>query len=611
MSLLELVITAHRCRSTHHFIAIDALSLLDGKDSGLWRNLLLRHHEKLLKGAKAPDKEFKDFKNHVLHVGEGEWGGACDAAMDWYGRSVAALRAEKWGDAAYALGVLTHYYADPIQPFHTAQSEEEGAMHRALEWSIAKSRQTIEACIRERGYPIITAGTDTGFVADMVRAGAERSHPHYQTLIDHYDIHAGVKNPEAGLDETLIDIISDLVAYATAGVAVLFERAFAEAAVKPQKVDLDLPGYLAALDIPIRKITKRMAEGRDRKTVEAMYEELLETGKVIKTLPADDKAIRKLHAKQVLRKPLAEIDQQALKPLGVKHAGPHQPAPPPMVVPKRRPVEAAKPAQVPTVSAEPPALADVRKPISMPSPILKIVPDEPVSEPETEAIEDAALESVTEEAQPEPIPQPEPEPVLAEPAPTPADKVLAELDKTDIVEQSEPVLEAEPVDSSALPESSALSDDTTDKPLSKAEKTERLTRESPVVDAPSIGPKTAARLEKVNIITIGDLMDADPEETAASLDVRYIKTKTLKDWQDQTSLMLAMPGLRVLDSQILVGAGIRDAKALAGSSTRKVLNAATSFLDTPSGSRVLWGASAKVEEDEVNHWIDLARSANG
>jgi len=204
MSLLELVITAHRCRSTHHFIAIDALSLMDGKDAELWRNLLLRHHEKLLKGAKAPDKEFKDFKNHVLHVGEGEWGGACDAAMDWYGRSVSALRAEKWGEAAYALGVLTHYYADPIQPFHTAQSEEEGAMHRALEWSIAKSRQTIEARIKERGYPIIEAGTGTGFVADLVRAGAERSNPHYQTFIDHYDLHAGVKNPEAGLDETLI-----------------------------------------------------------------------------------------------------------------------------------------------------------------------------------------------------------------------------------------------------------------------------------------------------------------------------------------------------------------------------------------------------------------------
>ena len=129
MTLLEIVILAHRCRTTHHFIAFDALQLLSGADAQDWKNLLLRHHAKLLKGARAPDTEFKDFQNHVLHVQEGEWGGARDAAMLWYGKAVEALRAQKWGKAAYALGVLTHYYSDPIHPFHTAQSEEDAAIH--------------------------------------------------------------------------------------------------------------------------------------------------------------------------------------------------------------------------------------------------------------------------------------------------------------------------------------------------------------------------------------------------------------------------------------------------------------------------------------------------
>ena len=113
--------------------------------------------------------------------------------------------------------------------------------------------------------------------------------------------------------QTLLDIIADLVAYATSGVAVLFERAFAEAGVKPQKFDLDLPGYFAALDIPIRKITKRMSDAKDRKTVEAMYEEFVETGKVIKTLPDDDKKIRALHCKQILRKPIEWLDAMPLR----------------------------------------------------------------------------------------------------------------------------------------------------------------------------------------------------------------------------------------------------------------------------------------------------------
>ena len=175
-NLLRNVITAHHCRSTHHFIVMDALGLLDGKDADGWHDLMLSEHASLLAGAKAPDTEFKDFRNHVLHVSEGEWGGARDAAAEWYGKAVGALREKKWSHAAYALGVLSHYYADPIQPFHTGQSEEEGAIHRALEWSIAKSRAEIVRRIELKGYPDIGAGMGSGFVSDMVLAGAQRSH---------------------------------------------------------------------------------------------------------------------------------------------------------------------------------------------------------------------------------------------------------------------------------------------------------------------------------------------------------------------------------------------------------------------------------------------------
>jgi farnesyl diphosphate synthase len=65
-----------------------------------------------------------------------------------------------------------------------------------------------------------------GFVSDMVRAGAELSHQHYQTFIDHYDIDAGVTDPPSGLDETMRAAIADLVGYATAGFAAILTRAF-------------------------------------------------------------------------------------------------------------------------------------------------------------------------------------------------------------------------------------------------------------------------------------------------------------------------------------------------------------------------------------------------
>jgi len=616
MNLLELVIIAHRCRSTHHFIAFDALQLLQGEDAGDWKNLLLKHHTNLLKGAKAPDTEFKDFQNHVLHVEDGEWGGARDAAMKWYGKAVAALREKKWGKAAYALGVLTHYYADPIQPFHTAQSEEEGAIHRALEWSIAKSRDTIKALIDVRGYPYVHAGTETGFVADMVLAGAKYSNPHYQTFIDHYDLHKGVANPPEGLDQTLLDILADLVAYATAGVAVLFERAFAEAGVKPQKVDLDLPGYFAALDIPIRRITKRMADARDRKTVEAMYEEFVETGKVVKTLPADDKKIRALHCKEILRQPVEWLDMMPIQPIGTKHVPlPQHPQPVEYQL-KVVPVPVAGAAldadRTPTVAPDPEVFDPVEtKDTVKTAPVLKIVEDPPAPAPETSAEADPEPEAPVEETVTEAVAavEPEPEPEIAEAtieeAPeeaTAAEAMLAELEAVETAE-------AEPIPANA-------SESTASEPAEVAnddddELRTHITLDSPVVDAPSIGPKTASRLEKVDIWTIGDLLNADPAETATALNVRYIKTDTLIDWQDQTRLMVEAPGLRVLDSQILVGAGIRSADDLAKASATKVLNAATSFLDTPKGARVLWGGENNVDKTEVEHWIGLAKSAQG
>ena len=79
MSLLYAVVFASRCRSNHHRLAVDALRRLRCDHAAEWRNLLLSHHVDYLKGAKAPDDEFKDFKNHVLHVREKDWGGAVEA----------------------------------------------------------------------------------------------------------------------------------------------------------------------------------------------------------------------------------------------------------------------------------------------------------------------------------------------------------------------------------------------------------------------------------------------------------------------------------------------------------------------------------------------------
>ncbi|MDP1555176.1 MAG: DUF4332 domain-containing protein [Hyphomonas sp.] len=558
MTLLERVIRNHRCRSTHHFIAFDALSLIGGEEGEAWKSLFLVHHEHLLKGAKAPDAAFKDFKNHVLHVAEGEWGGARGKAQEWYARGVELLSKKRWSEAAYAFGVLSHYYADPIQPFHTGQTEAEGVIHRAVEWSIAKSRGEIDARIEANGYPEIDVPDGMGFVSDMVRAGAERSHAYYDVFIDHYDIDAGVSDPPAGLDETMRAAIAALVGYATAGFAAILTRAVEEAAVAPPRVNLTLQGYIETLDIPLRWVAAKLEDAGDRRTVERMYAEFQKTGKVIKTLPADDKAIRALHAKQVRRIPLKQLNAEEIAPIGTLN--------------EDRLVSAAEPAE-----AAEPVVDDVP-----PAELTEIARRETAATPRR-----GLLGSRKRIAEPEPEPEIEPE----------AEEEIEAISGELILDQ--PVVAPVRLEPEVTEE--AESDD-------EPRRMASITLDDPVVDAPSIGRKTAKQLARAGITTIGDLLDCDAEMVELELNVRHITSEAIRIWQDQTQLMMDVPGLRVHDAQLLVGAGITTREDLANASARTVFELAMEFLTTPEGERVLRDDQV-LHEDEVEEWIEMAQDA--
>ena len=71
-----------------------------------------------------------------------------------------------------------------------------------------------------------------------------------------------------------------------------------------------------------------------------------------------------------------------------------------------------------------------------------------------------------------------------------------------------------------------------------------LHRESPVVDAPSIGAKMAERLSGIGIETVDDLLNADPESVAEELDHRRVDAETIEAWQHQATLVCGIPMLR-------------------------------------------------------------------
>ncbi len=300
MSLLYRIVYAAHANGTHHKLALDALALLQGSDAARWQNLFLKHAAVYLEGSKAPDNTFKDFKNHVLHVRDDYWGGAAGKTQEWYGKLVEALRGAAWGEAAYAAGVLSHYYTDPIHPFHTAQTEAENAIHRACEWSINRSYDELARLGRERFAAIEVAVPEgTQWLKDMVYRGAETSNRQYEKLIAHYDITRGVADPPSGLDQTGRVLVAELIAYASTGFARILERAFTESGVTPPEVSLTAEAFLATLQIPQKWVEKKLANAEDRALVLSMFHELQATGRVEATLPEDDRTVRELHAKEV------------------------------------------------------------------------------------------------------------------------------------------------------------------------------------------------------------------------------------------------------------------------------------------------------------------------
>ena len=304
MSLLFRILYAAHAKGTHHKLALDALEHLNGPDAEAWRRVFLKHADGFMAGAKAPDDVFKDFKNHVLHPRDGFWGGAPAAARQWYDKTVALLGSENWAEAVHSAGILSHYVTDAVHPFHTGQSEAENCIHRAFEWSTAKSFDALKAQAGGSKLPEIAIPARSDWLEEMLRVGATRANGHYEKLIAHYDINRGVVDPPAGLDVVAQRIVGDLIVYATRLYGLILGRALTDAKIAPPHVNLTVDTVLATMQIPIKQLAKRMSDKADRQLVERMYDELRANGTVERNLPEDDRAVRDLHRDEVLGKPI-------------------------------------------------------------------------------------------------------------------------------------------------------------------------------------------------------------------------------------------------------------------------------------------------------------------
>jgi len=302
MSLLFRILHAVHARGTHHKLALDGVARLSVPEAEAWQRLFLKHHDAMLTGAKAPDNTFKDFTNHVLHPRDDWWGGAPRTARKWYGELVAALREQDWPRAAYNAGVLSHYLTDPLQPFHTGQTEAENSIHRAFEWSVSNAYGDLMKLADPADRAALGRPDAANWLEVMVADGAGQANTHYEKLIAHFDIHRAVVDPASGLDIVARRIIARQLDRASAFQAFVLDQAIVESGASAPEVALGLDTLLAIIKIPARLWAKRLESTEDRRLVERMYDELKQTGTVEKNLAEDDRAVRAAFASEVLAK---------------------------------------------------------------------------------------------------------------------------------------------------------------------------------------------------------------------------------------------------------------------------------------------------------------------
>ena len=492
MNALLSILKAAHCRSTHHYFAVDALTHVTttrGKQLG---DLLLKYHHEYLTGAKDPDKKFRDFRNHVVHVKDGYWGGAPKAAERWREKLLDCIKHKQWPQAAYAAGVLSHYFTDPLMPLHTAQSSIESIVHRPMEWSVCKSYSMIHNRWQEGEHKIVfRLASKPDWISAAIRRGAEVANRSYNELIARYRLKEGARNPKLGLDKESINLLAGIFGIAITGWARVLERIADESQSDFPSVSLMPQTLLASIKIPIAWVIRNIESHQEQQAVRALVREYNTTGTVVENLPTEVKSVR--HER--------ENDE------------------------RKQPVIAqnTSPSAIPKAAAEPAA----------PDSIGELRPTENRTEKTHDLPRKPSTQTRHQRRQP------------------------------------------------------------------------RLKLGDKIVDAPSIGRKTAKRFHEIGIETVGQFLLTSPSEMENSLNTKWIRQQLLVEWQAQAQLVCAIPSLCGYKAQLLVALDVNTPADLAAQETTDLSGRIVELVQTSAGKRIIRSSKTPQAKD-VQLWIDDA-----
>lgn len=471
---------------------------------------MLFHYAEYLKGAKDPDNVFKDFENHVLHVSDGYWGGAAKTCDKWLEKCMQMLSDARWKEAAYAIGVLSHYFTDPFMPLHTAQSPRETVVHRPLEWSVCCAYTEIfDLAYADTSLESFAINPRNDWIQDAVMRGATMSNQDYEPLIDDYRIELA-KSPKLALPDYSRKILAKIFVWVITGWGQALELIANHTDTPFPDLSLTLPTLLAGIQVPMKQVVAKINASDQRLEVERVLNEYARTGQVVRNLAPEQKTVAKVRETNPdLRPPDKDI--------------------------ARFNSEFARPAiqETPNVKSLPREDKPVKQEEAVIQPIINLERDE--------------------------------EPRVAIPT-------------MEIEEET------------------------------SAKGRKRLFPSSPIVDAPAIGPKTAARFHAIGFTTIADLIRSKPDAIARRLAVKWITARLVEQWQDQARLALAIDRLTAVGAGLLTLAGIRTALELCKYSSEEVHAKLCSASKTAEGQRMLRDQPPPSIKT-IDAWIASARTS--
>lgn len=135
-----------------------------------------------------------------------------------------------------------------------------------------------------------------------------------------------------------------------------------------------------------------------------------------------------------------------------------------------------------------------------------------------------------------------------------------------------------------------------------------LSLDDDVVEAPSIGPKTAERLREHGIATVRDLLSVKAAALAQRVGVRHITAERVTSWQHQARLVCTIPWLRGTHAQILVGSGYYAPHSIVTANRDALCTAILRFSTTREGQSVLRSA-APPSLGKIMRWVEQAGMA--